>query len=40
MGHYGRNVLQRHEKVLTASSDIGTYLEGTGVMEQKLTRGP
>ena len=23
MGRYGRNVLKRHDKVLTASSDIG-----------------
>lgn len=26
MGQYGRKVLKRHEKVLTASSDIGTSL--------------
>lgn len=27
MGHYGRRVLKRHDKVLTASSDIGRLLK-------------
>lgn len=28
MGQWGRKVLKRHDKVLTASSDIGMFLSG------------
>lgn len=37
MGHYGRRVLKRHDKVLTASSDIGRPLEGIVSLGRELT---
>lgn len=40
MGQYGRKVLKRHEKVLTASSDIGRRLQRNCALEPELMAEP